>query len=249
MDADSGTPHTRTDPASAHTGPSAAHRWGIVDAVCWLALALALSWMLGFPVVQLAIGSPILVTALSFVVVWVVLGAGVLVATFARGNRSLVRDFGLRFSWIDLLWGAGLGLVLRAVATLIEITVYGGTPGGAASFGATPLLWAIVFAAAGAVVSPLVEELFFRGLMLRAVLKSSTGSPTSASVIAVGVSAIAFALVHALQLQPGGGMIVVGLSTLIVGVALGALALFTGRLGGAIIAHIVFNATALITIG
>lgn len=184
---------------------------------------------------------------LSFLAAWIPLLGAVLIASFLRGQRSLRLDFGLRFTWLDILFGLTLGFFLRSITTLIEIVFYGSPATGGVTFRPTvyDVWWVLLAVIAPVLISPFIEELFFRGLLQRSVLKASARSlpPTSRvpTVIAVTVSSLVFAAVHMLQTSGGAQMAVVGLSTLIVGIALGTLAAVTGRLGGAIIAHVVFN--------
>ncbi|MHB1853573.1 MAG: CPBP family intramembrane glutamic endopeptidase, partial [Acidimicrobiales bacterium] len=82
--------------------------------------------------------------------------------------------------------------------------------------------------------APVVEELFFRGLLLRS-LQARIGS-----VGAVIVSGLLFGLAHFEPLQ----LPVLALF----GVVLGVLALRTGRLGPGICAHAAFNSLAVYTL-
>lgn len=89
--------------------------------------------------------------------------------------------------------------------------------------------------------SPLVEELFFRGLLLRALIGGCTNFMTRAAVpVAVVVVGVVFGLVHfeALELPALAGF----------GILLGAIATKTGRLGTGIFAHATFNAAAFISL-
>jgi membrane protease YdiL (CAAX protease family) len=76
-----------------------------------------------------------------------------------------------------------------------------------------------------------VEELFFRGLLLRSLLRRV---PQGWSV---GISALLFALLHLEPLQIPG--------LFAIGVILAVLALRSGRLGPGICAHAAFNAIAV----
>jgi membrane protease YdiL (CAAX protease family) len=89
--------------------------------------------------------------------------------------------------------------------------------------------------------SPFVEELFFRGLLLRALLGSfqELGRRLGPAVSIV-VTALVFALVHFEALQ------FLGLAGF--GVVLGILAWRTGRLGPSIVAHMAFNTVTIIAI-
>ena len=92
-----------------------------------------------------------------------------------------------------------------------------------------------------AIVSPLIEELFFRGLLLRAMLDAlSSAGRSVAMVVSLIVSTGAFVLLHAL---PWGRDIPLGLlvASAGVGLACGILTIVTGRLGAAIVAHVTFN--------
>jgi membrane protease YdiL (CAAX protease family) len=225
-------------------------RWGLTDATIGVVLAIVLVWAVGWAASRGWPAMPELRTALSYLAAWVPLLGVVLVATYLRGRRSLVRDFGLRFTWIDLFFGLVVGGMMRAATTLVEIVVYGRVASGGPTLG--PVVydaWWVLFAIlAPVLVAPVIEELFFRGLLQRSLLRASTPttSPSSdasrgAVVIAIVVTAFIFAAVHMLQSSGGLEMIVVGISTLIVGIGTGILATTTGRLGAGMIAHITYN--------
>lgn len=89
--------------------------------------------------------------------------------------------------------------------------------------------------------SPIVEELFFRGLLLRGLLASLSGRlGRAAPAVAIGASALVFGLAHFEALQLLG---LVGF-----GVVLGVLAWRTGRLGPGIVAHVAFNAATFVVV-
>jgi hypothetical protein len=91
------------------------------------------------------------------------------------------------------------------------------------------------------VLTPLVEELFFRGLLLRSILGVFAADLGRAAVpLAVVVVGLVFGLAHfeALQFTALAGF----------GVLLGVIATRTGRLGTGICAHAAFNAVAFISI-
>jgi membrane protease YdiL (CAAX protease family) len=89
--------------------------------------------------------------------------------------------------------------------------------------------------------SPVVEELFFRGLLLRALVgRFLRIGPRLGPWAAIVVTALVFALVHFEALQ------FLGLAGF--GVVLGILAWRTGRLGPSIIAHMTFNTVTIIAI-
>ncbi|HZW41656.1 MAG TPA: CPBP family intramembrane glutamic endopeptidase [Agromyces sp.] len=206
-----------------------------------LALLASLAWTW---VTRTAIIDPAVQVLGAFLAVWVPLLGSVLVASRLRGRRSLARDFALRFRWIDLLWGVAIGLLARTAVSLIEIA----SSGRIAGFGARLelpggfLFWFGVLLAP-IVIGPFIEELFFRGLVLRAVERQTgrgIGHAASASV-AVVISAMVFALLHIAQATTVSEAWRVGAGSLVLGLATGAATVLTDRLGAAIIGHMVFN--------
>lgn len=224
-----------------------AKSWGLGDAAVGLVLSLGFAWWVGIAASRGAFGTGAFATAVSYLATWVPLLGTVLFASYVRGKRSLRLDFGLRFGWLDILFGLALGFLLRSVATVIEIAYYGRPAGGGVTFGPSvyDVSWVFFAIVAPILIAPFIEELFFRGLLQRALLKAAGRSlPVSSRVptfIAVAVGSLVFAAVHMLQAGTGAQVAVVGWSTLLLGIGLGALAAATGRLGGAIIAHVVFN--------
>lgn len=198
-----------------------------------------------------SIVDPQLGVLLSYLVVWVPFVGAVLTFCFVVGTRSPARDIGLRFRPLDLLWGLTLGVVARVLATVFEIAGYGQMGGAGATLGepVRDLWWLFAVILAPVLFAPLIEELFFRGLVLRAVAGASALNGANrrwATGIAVTVSAVTFALIHLIGVGSPSAVLVVGLSTLLFGLGAGALAAVTGRLGGAIVAHVVFNALVVL---
>lgn len=221
-------------------------------------------WSLGLPFFGFAVGLVVAIVAESFwisahhgqtnslgvvvcstVGLWVGLGGSALYASRTQGSGSLRQDFGLRFAPLDPLRGAPIGVGAQYVLGLLVVVAYQasgvsqktinnlGQParqvtGLAHGWGDVLLILVVVVGA------PVVEELFFRGLLLRA-LQARVGS-----VAAVVVSGILFGLAHfePLQLPVLAGF----------GVVLGVVALRTGRLGPGIFAHAAFNALAVYSI-
>lgn len=173
---------------------------------------------------------------------WVGLAGAPLWVSRLSGSGSPVADFGLRFRLADPVVGAVAGVGSQYVLDYLVYLPFQsnrrlihevGQPAqhltGLAHGAGVALLVAVVIVGA-----PLAEELFFRGLLLRA-LQPRIGTPG-----AVGVSALAFGLAHFEPLQ---------LPVLVLfGVILGVLAVRTGRLGPSICAHAAFNAVAVYSI-
>lgn len=161
-----------------------------------------------------------------------------------RGLGSFRRDLGLSFRRQDVLpglAGGALVLVFGMFLNLLWVLIsQGGEPPDNAQSvpeGTSVATWALLFLLV-AVGAPIVEEIFFRGLLLRAVAKRWS---MAAGVV---VSSLVFGISH-YQFR--------GFSDLYVVVLLCAygyvLAILTvrsrGRLGAAMVAHGVNNAVAI----
>ena len=167
--------------------------------------------------------------------------AAVIVAARVSGDR-LAAATGLgRFLWTDLLAGAGVGLAARALVELVAPTA--GGLGGGLDAATSDTGAAIVVTMAGAVLlTPYTEELFFRGLLQRALGDAlARAGRIVAGAVAVLVATGAFVALHALA---AGAAMPLGLllGTAAIGVGCGTLTLVTGRLGGAVVAHVLYNA-------
>lgn len=177
---------------------------------------------------------------------WAGMAGAVLFWTFSAGTRSLVRDFGLRVAaWWEIPLGVACGLIVQyAVIPLMYLPFEHldrslshrlGQPTqketAAASHGSTvALVIVLIVLALGA---PFVEELFFRGLVLRSLL---VRIPVPLALVA---DALIFGLAHFEPLQFAG--------LALFGLVLAALAWKTGRLASPISAHMAFNLSAVLT--
>lgn len=226
-------------------------RWGVGDALAAFLVGMVLSAFLG-QVAGAMVGYrgrpgeavPVAVTVASLVGLWTGLAGGALYASRARGSGSLVRDFGVRVAgWGDALGGvvAGLGSQYLLVP-LLYLPFEQGNPGlrhrleqpakqDIGSVHGPAIIVLLVFLAIGA---PIVEELFFRGLLQRS-LQRRLGP-----VAAIAGSSVIFGLAHfeALQLP----------ALIAFGVVLGVLAHRTSRLGPGMFAHAAFNAVTVLTL-
>jgi len=240
-----------------------APRWGLVDAFAGGVLFLLLS-----SVAQLIARTPevALQPGLSYAINqvlggWLPFVVVVLVASYLRGRRSLSADFGLRFRLLDIAIGVLCGILLRFVALgLAELVrLVAGAPATpfTGGVGSDPVWFVLTAVVAASLITPVVEELYFRGLLLRSIrnavlgqhddgavaarLKVPEGRRRLASVVAVAGSALLFMLFH-LDGVPESPAAVSRLITLLVfGLVLGSLALLTRRLGPSILTHVVFN--------
>ncbi|MGN7188363.1 CPBP family glutamic-type intramembrane protease [Microbacterium enclense] len=148
----------------------------------------------------------------------------------------------LKISPTDLLWGVGCGLLLRIVQgwfsspSAFPSTGYPGS--------SVPVEWWIL-TFVPATAAPLVEEFFFRALILVCVyqiLRRAVG-PLAAAATALLASAGLFVIVHALFADLS---LAESSLLMVVGAVCSALVLLTGRIWSAVIAHLVFNLAFLV---
>lgn len=159
------------------------------------------------------------------------------------GSGHPARDAGLRFRWSDAGWGpltwlAAIGCQLAAVVViqLTGIPLVGNTEGIAELD--EDRTYVISLLTAAVVAAPIVEEIVFRGLILRG-LRSRMGGPP-----AVAVQGIVFGLAHVDPVR-GWGNLGLALALACVGAAFGGAAYLLGRIGPTIVAHAVFNAVVM----
>ena len=220
-----------------------APRWGVGDFVLGLVVGLALSSLLA--ALWLAVSGDteldLAGQALSQVGLWAGMVGSVVVASRRKGTGSLAADFGFRARWSDLGLGASAAVVVQllllpALAYLLRPLVghpeVSGPVRDLVDRSRGPAFIGLVVSVA--IGAPLVEELFFRGLLLRSLQRRL---PDGA---AVALSAVAFGLAHGSSL-PADAVILVIVSLTLFGAVLAALAIRTGRLGPGIAAHALFN--------
>lgn len=186
---------------------------------------------------------PLWMTAVLQAFLWVGLLGAPLVATRHKGN-GLVRDLGLRFRPTDLPVGIAVGVACQFIlvpllsypwAALLGRDVHElDQPARDLADKATDPVGVVLLVLIVVIGAPIIEELFFRGLLQRSVARRWGQG------IAVASSALVFGLTHfeLLQFPALTGF----------GVVLGLLAVKTGRLGPSIVAHLSFNAVTVVTL-
>ncbi|WP_349309018.1 CPBP family intramembrane glutamic endopeptidase [Microbacterium sp. MM2322] len=173
----------------------------------------------------------------STAVLWVGMIVPVAVA-FRRGRPAGL----LRFRPADLVYGLALGLGLRVIDGWVTDAASRPLP----TADMTPS-WLLTDAVPAGLVGPVLEEFLFRTVILIAVyslLRRPAGRP-AAAVAAILVSTATFILIHVVDGSlPLGESISVGA----VGLVCATLVILTGRIWGAVLVHIVYNATMLLLI-
>ncbi|HET7490024.1 MAG TPA: CPBP family intramembrane glutamic endopeptidase [Acidimicrobiales bacterium] len=215
--------------------------WGLGDAALGFFLGLWLS--VAFSVVWVGVsgqGTGDLGTFVASVVgLWTGLGAALANACLRKGSRSLAVDFGLRVERSDILPGVIAGvasqlvmipllyLPFRLLGHDLDVSEKAKEVTDLAKGAGVVVIPLLIVVGA-----PLVEELFFRGLLQRSVARRL------GPVAAVAISAVTFGVAHFQPVQ------LLGLVAF--GVVLGILAQRAGRLGPSLIAHMCFNAVTVV---
>ncbi|HMC69492.1 MAG TPA: type II CAAX endopeptidase family protein [Mycobacteriales bacterium] len=186
---------------------------------------------------------PLWAVALLEIPLWLVLVAWAWRTTVRKGVASFVQDFGLRMEWRDLPIGLVAGFAAQIVFAVVLLPLYdllgidrhdvGKVAQNLADRARSPV-GVITLSIVVIAVAPVVEELFYRGLWLRAA-ERRWGTPA-----AVAVSAIVFGVIH---FQP-----VDTIPLVLFGALAGGLVARYGRLGPAIWAHVAFNTTAVVSL-
>lgn len=163
----------------------------------------------------------------------------VFAATYRKGSRSVRDDFGWAFRGSDVIRGVGAALgTLVLIATLGSVLWTKTAPDPTIPALQPTGLWRfLLLAVVAVVVAPIAEELFFRGLFLRSAERRV------GKVGAVVLTSVVFALLHVPQ-RSELGFAIAFVPVLVIGSALGWLAMSTRRLGPSVIAHMTFNALA-----
>ena len=250
-------------------GPAGANSFGLAEAALGF-VAGVLFGNLAVSLYAAATGRPAHsgsfgVDLLSLAGLWAGLLGGTLFATFAHfrpspgstgrtltaASRQFAHDYGLRLRpWPDLVMGPIVGVVCQlALVPLLELPLAPFVHNLSQQVGKPAEQLTAHVTGAGLVVlalfvcvgSPVVEELFFRGLLLRALLGATHRMAVALrTVVSIGVTSLLFALAHFEAVQ------FLGLAGF--GAVLGVLAWRTGRLGPGIAAHAGFNAVAIVSI-
>ncbi len=160
-----------------------------------------------------------------------------------RWGAQQFAALGWRFRWSDLGWGPvtwlaaiGVQIVLAVIVLMFKIPQSSNVDS-ATDLGADRA-YLIATLVTAVIAAPIIEELVFRGLVMRGLL--SRMSP----VVAIGLQGVLFGVAHVDPVRGAGN---IGLALVLsgVGVAFGTSAYLTRRLGPTVIAHAIFNGVVL----
>jgi membrane protease YdiL (CAAX protease family) len=219
--------------------------WGLPDAMlCWLAGYLG-AVLVSFPLYAGHSGTDLdsrLVFGIILPAQQLAIVLAVVYVSRLKGQRSLADDFGFRIRLLDAK-ALAVGATLEVLLTLALIPILHLDPGA----NNQELLrdldrhrdagTVVLFFVGAVILAPLVEELLFRGVLLRALLKKFA---PAGSVL---ISAVIFALVHYIG-DPNTLPFLPALTGL--GAVLAIAALRTGSLSTSIFIHAGFNLTTTI---
>ena len=241
-------PQPPPEPVTAEPPPPR-QRWGLGDFLFGLFAGYSLATLIA-ALFYAATGDEdpgLLGQGVSQAGLWTGMVGAAVMASRKKGAGRLRDDFGFRFKWSDLGVGVlvavgvqllllpAIGLLLRPLLGEPEVS---GPVRDLLDKSQGPAFIGLVLSVA--VGAPIVEELFFRGLLLRSLQKRRL--PTS---VAVFLAAVAFGLAHASAL-PVEAVLLVMISLTAFGAVLAILAIRTGRLGASIVAHAAFNLFTLL---
>lgn len=238
---------TVTGPPDAWMGfdPDRRPRWGIGDVFLGLAGWIVAQVLAVVALTVIGVTDTITLALVTLPIGWIALVGYLVILTRLKGYGSLRRDFGFRFRWVDPFMGFSIGLLILFVSFVVRVAVakaFGEEPTGNADaiFGdvQSNRYAVLAMAAMAAIGAPIVEELFFRGLALRAFEKRWAGA-----VVGVCCSSLLFALLH-FQAGTVASALSLIAGIFVYGASFAVMARATGRLGPSIFAHMTINGLA-----
>lgn len=187
---------------------------------------------------------------LVYVVVLALIGYGpsVVWCWYVRRRWAAGRsaNIGWEFRWSDLGWGPlawlaaiGTQIAVAALVLLLDVPLSSNVEG--VSELDVDRAYVVATVVTAVVAAPIVEEVVFRGVVLRGFL--SRFHP----VLAIALQGVLFGVAH---VDPVRGVGNIGLAVVLsgVGVALGVTAYLLRRIGPAVIAHAIFNGVVMLIV-
>jgi hypothetical protein len=182
---------------------------------------------------------------LTEIALWLPMLATCWLVSRRRGEGSFAVDYGLRWRPVDIGLGLAGSVAARSTESIVLLPIVLFHPhfsvpdvSDLQQFTTGVSGW-VVLALVTCVGAPIVEELFFRGL-IQTRLVGRYGP-----VVGIGVTSILFGAAHLIG-WAGSISLVDALAIAGAGVALGTMRHLTGRLGTSMMTHCFFNAQALL---
>ena len=173
-------------------------------------------------------------------------------AVIVRLGRIAVRSaggWGPAFGWrrprpVDLALGFGgalveyLGRIVVIVLLVVAVPALRGRAESNIELSGRPAAEIVLLLILAVVVAPPVEELIFRGVLLRALMRRYRFWPAAL------ISSVLFAALHLYEVDSAAAMVLLFASIAVFGIGQCLLVRWTGRLATSITAHAVSNAAA-----
>jgi hypothetical protein len=186
----------------------------------------------------------------TLVGLWVGFFGAPWLASRTQGTRRFLADLGVRFRWIDL-WGLAIGVGAQYAIGLLywpfQRHIHNFDAPNQKLTGGAHGVGVIVVVVATVILAPAMEELFFRGLLFKALARLFTPLGPGVTkarglgvVLAIIADGLLFGLAHGEWVQLAG--------LALFGVVLATVSYRTGRLGMNMLAHASFNLVAVVTI-
>ena len=162
------------------------------------------------------------------------------------GTGRLGPDIGLRAQWSDLGWGPvvwigalGAQLLTASIVVALDLPISGNTD--AISEASADRTYVVSLVITAVIAAPIVEEMVFRGVVLRGLRSRVSAVP------AVALQGVLFGAAH---VDPVRGVGNVGLVMVLsgVGIAFGVASHLLRRIGPSIVAHALFNGAVLLVV-
>lgn len=234
----------RSESAKTTIEPSVRRQRDLLVILVALGVAVILARIVGQVTRTGGIPSPLMQVLAADAAVWVPLVVAVAVV-LRRTTRSAVVAR-LQLDLGNVVFAIGIVVVCRVLDAFLSLSFTGSTGLVPAPTLGTPDVGLLLVSAIGiALVSPVLEEVVFRGLFQRRLAAELT---PRTRFLAVLVTAFLFALLHLLL---GAGTTTLGgfqvfVTTFVLGLLTGVLVAMTDRLGGAVLAHVLFNTIAVV---
>ena len=245
-----------SDPAAEPVEPpeppeaAVAPRWGLGDAaLAFLVGMVAAVFVDGLYVAVAGTEETLARTVATLVGLWVGLAGVPSLASKRKGSGSLAADFGLCVERQDIGLGIAVGIGAQYVLVNVIVTLFDvigpdvDVGRQARNLTDSAQGWSLALLAPFlAIGAPVIEELFFRGLLQRSIARRL------GTVVAVAGSSLAFGFVHLQPNLSGWSQLTLATALAAFGVVLGVLAERTGRLGPGMVAHATFNSITLVAL-